>query len=51
MMTAEDWRREAQKLPFLAAVDSKSLYDAANKLSSTTAYISDKRTAIDLAVI
>ncbi|OLQ01053.1 hypothetical protein AK812_SmicGene16199 [Symbiodinium microadriaticum] len=51
MMSAEDWRREAQKLPFLAAVDSKSLYDAANKLSSTTAYISDKRTAIDLAVI
>ena len=51
MMSAENWRQESQKLPFLAAVDSKSLYDAANKLSATTAYISDKRTAIDLAVI
>ena len=49
MMSAEDWRREAQKLPFLAAVDSKRLHDAANKLSSTTAHISDKRAAIDLA--
>ena len=51
MMSAEDWRREAQKLPFIAAVDSKSLFDAANKLSSPTAYVSDKRTAIDLSVI
>ena len=51
MMSAEDWRREAQKLPFPAAVDSKRLHDAANKLSSTTAYISDKRAAIDLAVV
>ena len=51
MMSANDWRRESQKLPFLAAVDSKSLFDAASKLSSPTSYVSDKRTAIDLAVI
>ena len=51
MVTPERWREEASKLPFIAAVDSKSLYDAANKCTSTTAYVSDKRTAIDLAVI
>ena len=37
--------------PFFAAVDSKSLYDALGKLTSTSAYIADKRTAIDLSVI
>ena len=51
MITPERWREEAARLPFIAAVDSKSLYDAANKCASTTAYVSDKRTAIDLAVI
>ena len=51
MVNADDSRREACRLPFLAAIDPKSLYDAASKLSATTAYISDKRTAIDLAAI
>ncbi|CAE7259161.1 RE1, partial [Symbiodinium sp. CCMP2456] len=51
MMTTDHWREESRRLPFLAAVASKSLYDATNKCSSTTAYISDKRTAIDIAVI
>ena len=51
MMSADDWRREPCKLPFVDAIDSKSLYDAASKLPATTAYISDKRTTIDLAVI
>ena len=51
MLSTARWREESRKIPFLAAVDSKSLYDAANKCTSTTAYISDKRTAIDLAVI
>ena len=51
MLSTERWREESRHIPFLAAVDSKSLYDAANKCTSTTAYISDKRTAIDLAVI
>ena len=51
MMTTDHWREESRKLPFMAAVDSKSLYDATNKCASTTAYISDKRTAIDIAVI
>ncbi|CAE7497148.1 RE1 [Symbiodinium sp. CCMP2592] len=51
MMSTERWREESKRIPFLAAVDSKNLYDAANKCTSTTAYISDKRTAIDLAVI
>ena len=36
---------------FFAAVDSKSLYNALNKCSSTVAFASDKRTAIDLSVI
>ena len=51
MLSAHDWRRETPKLPFFAAVDSKSLYDALNKCSSTVAFASDKRTAIDLSVI
>ena len=51
MMDAREWRRETAKLPFLAAVDSKSLYDAVNKCSSTVAFASDKRTAIDLSVV
>ena len=42
MMDAREWRRETAKLPFFAAVDSKSLYDAV---------ASDERTAIDLSVI
>ena len=39
------------EITILAAVGSKSLFDAASKLSSPTSYVSDKRTAIDLAVI
>ena len=46
-----EWRAVAGRLPFLAAVDSKSLFDAVNKCACTAAYVSDKRTAIDLAVI
>ena len=49
MMSTEQWRDQACKLPFLAVVDSQSLYDATNKFTSST--ISDKRTAIDIAVI
>ncbi|CAE7928011.1 RE1, partial [Symbiodinium necroappetens] len=51
MMTTTQWRDESRRLPFMAAVDSKSLYDATNKCASTTAYISDKRTAINIAAI
>ena len=51
MLTPEEWRSHSSKIPFFAAVDSKSLYDALGKLTSTSAYVSDKRTAIDLSVI
>ena len=51
VLSAADWRRETSKLPFFAAVDSKSLYDALSKCASTVAYASDKRTAIDLSII
>ncbi|CAE7471087.1 GIP [Symbiodinium natans] len=51
MLSASDWREVAGRLPFLAAVDSKSLFDAVNKCACTASYVSDKRTAIDLAVI
>ncbi|CAE7803733.1 unnamed protein product [Symbiodinium sp. KB8] len=50
-LSVTDWRAVAGRLPFLAAVDSKSLYDAVNKCACTASYVSDKRTAIDLAVI
>ena len=42
MMTTDHWREESRKLPFMAAVDSKSLYDATNKCASTTAYSATK---------
>ena len=51
MLSASDWRAAARRIPFLAAVDSKSLFDAVNKCASATTYVSDKRTAIDLSVI
>ena len=51
MLSLADWGRETSKLPFFAAVDSKSLYDALSKCASTVAYASDKRTAIDLSII
>ena len=51
MLSASDWREVAGRLPFLAAADSKSLFDAVNKCACTASYVSDKRTAIDLAVI
>eukprot|EP00439_Symbiodinium_sp_Y106_P005857 s5960_g1.t1 len=51
MLTPHEWREHSSKIPFFAAVDSKSLYDALGKLTSTSAYIADKRTAIDLSVI
>ncbi|CAE7339944.1 unnamed protein product, partial [Symbiodinium pilosum] len=51
MLSAADWKREAGKLPVFAAVDSKSLYNALSKCSSTVAYASDKQTAIDLSII
>ena len=51
MMTPHEWREHSSRIPFFAAVDSKSLYDALGKLTSTSAYIADKRTAIDLSVI
>ena len=51
MFSPEDWRSAVGRVPFLAAVDSKSLFDAVNKCASTATYVSDKRTAIDLSVI
>ena len=51
MLSASDWRAAARRIPFLAAVDSKSLFEAVSKCASATTYVSDKRTAIDLSVI
>ena len=47
-LAVTDWRG---RLPFLAAVDSKSLYDAVNKCACTASYVSDKGDAIDVALI
>ena len=51
VLNPAEWRGIAGRLPFLAAVDPKSLYDAVNKCACTASYVSDKRTAADLSVI
>jgi hypothetical protein len=45
------WESEAKKMPFFAAVDSKSVYDAVSRCVNPASQMEDKRNAIDLAVI
>jgi hypothetical protein len=46
-----NWERELAKLPFIALIDSKSVFDAVRKCSNPASQVEDKRTAIDIAVI
>jgi hypothetical protein len=48
---AARWEEEAKRLPFFAAVDSKSVYDAVSRCVNPASQMEDKRNAIDLAVI
>ena len=51
MFSPEEWRAAVGRVPFLAAVDSKSLFDAVNECAGSATYVSDKRTAIDISAI
>ena len=46
-----DWERRLASVPYVAVVDSKSLFDCLNKLVCTYSQVDDKRTAIDVAIL
>ena len=50
-MTDQDWEHRLAAIPYVAVVDSKSLYDCMNRLVCTYAQVEDKRTAIDVAIL
>lgn len=50
-MSHQDWEKRLATIPYVAVVDSKSLYDCLNKLVCTFSQVDDKRTAIDVAVL
>ena len=50
-MTDQDWEEKLTSTPFVAVVDSKSLFDCMNKLVCTFSQVDDKRTAIDIAIL
>ena len=50
-MTDQDWEQKLSTIPYVAGVDSKSLYDCMNRLVCTYAQVEDKRTAIDVAIL
>ena len=50
-MTEKDWEHRLATVPYVAVVDSKSLYDCMNRLVCTYAQVEDKRTAIDVAIL
>ena len=49
--TPEDWESRLASVPYVAVVDSKSLFDCLNKLVCTYSQVDDKRTAIDVAIL
>ena len=46
-----EWEKHLATLPFMAVVDSKSLYDCVNKCNNPASHVEDKRTAIDIAIL
>ena len=50
-MTDRDWEERLTAIPYVAVVDSKSLYDCMSKLVCTYSQVDDKRTAIDIAIL
>ena len=46
-----DWEGALTKFPYLAVIDSKSLYDAVSKQTCEYSQIDDKRTAIDISIV
>ena len=49
--TTRQWEQQLTRLPFIAVVDSKSLYDVISKCTNPASHIEDKRTAIDVAIL
>ncbi|CAK9009669.1 unnamed protein product [Durusdinium trenchii] len=47
----DKWESQLASFPFVAATDSKSLYDTMTKCRNTSAHIDDKRTGIDLTIL
>ncbi len=50
-LTQEDWENQLMSIPYVAVTDSKSLFDCLNKLVCTYTQTTDKRTAIDIAIL
>ena len=50
-MSGQEWERKLTEIPYVAVVDSKSLYDCISKLVCTFSQVEDKRTAIDIAIL
>ena len=50
-VTDFEWEKHLATLPFMAVVDSKSLYDCVSKCNNPASHVEDKRTAIDVAIL
>lgn len=50
-LTQEAWENQLMSIPYVAVTDSKSLFDCLNKLVCTYTQTTDKRTAIDIAIL
>ena len=50
-VTDFEWEKHLATLPFMAVVDSKSLYDCVSKCNNPASHVEDKRTAIDIAIL
>lgn len=46
-----NWQQQISRTPFVAATDSRSLFDNLSKTTNVAAHIDDKRTAIDLTIL
>ena len=50
-MNLNNWQERISRTPFIAATDSRSLFDNLSKSKNVAAHIEDKRTAIDLTIL
>ena len=50
-MTLSNWQQQISKTPFVAAIDSRSLFDNLTKSTNIASHVDDKRTAIDLTIL
>ena len=50
-MKLVNWQEKIRHTPFIAATDSRSLFDNLSKSKNVAAHIEDKRAAIDLTIL